>query len=105
MQEAVVSKGKLTKAEIVEHIADDSGLTKKDIHEVIDAFFSEIKNALLEDRIIEFRGFGTFEIKTRKGREKARNPKTGQTVSVQDHGIVSFRPGKELKDASWNLRN
>ncbi len=99
-----MSLTKLTKAEIVESISDDTGLTKKDIHDVVDSFFQELKEALLNDRVIEFRGFGTFEIKTRKGREKARNPKTGQTVKVQDHGVVSFRPGKELKDAAWTLR-
>lgn len=99
-----MTRAKLTKAEIVESISEKTGLTKKDIHTAIDSFFSELKTSLLDDRVVEFRGFGTFEIKTRKGREKARNPKTGQTVKVQDHGIVSFRPGKELKDAAWSLR-
>jgi len=99
-----VTNTKLTKAEIVEQISESTGLTKKDIHGVIDSFFTELKDALLNDRIVEFRGFGTFEVKTRKGREKARNPKTGQTVQVQDHGVVNFRPGKELKDAAWGLR-
>jgi integration host factor subunit beta len=95
---------KLTKAEIVETISSSTGLTKKEIHGVVDSFFAEVKAALLADRVIEFRGFGTFEIKTRKGREKARNPKTGKTVSVEDHGVVHFRPGKELKDEAWDLR-
>lgn len=95
---------KLTKAEIVETISARTGLTKKEIHSVVDSFFAEVKTALLADRVIEFRGFGTFEIKTRKGREKARNPKTGKTVSVEDHGVVHFRPGKELKDEAWDLR-
>ena len=99
-----MTKTKLTKAEIVELIASSTDLTKKDIHGVIDSFFDELKKALLDDRVVEFRGFGTFEIKTRKGRDRARNPKTGQTVQVQDHGVVNFRPGKELKDAAWDLR-
>ena len=79
-----MTKTKLTKAEIVDQISESTGLTKKDIHGVIDSFFGELKDALLEDRVVEFRGFGTFEIKTRKGRDKARTPKTGQTVQVQD---------------------
>ncbi|TVR54938.1 MAG: integration host factor subunit beta [Spirochaetaceae bacterium] len=99
-----MASSKLTKAEIVEEIAESTGLSKKDIHTVVDLFFSQVKNALLDDKVIEFRGFGTFEIRTRKGRERARNPKTGETVSVQDHGVVVFRPGKELKEASWELR-
>jgi nucleoid DNA-binding protein len=99
-----MSSEKLTKAEIVETISGKTGRPKKEIHDIVEHFFSEVKGALLSDRTIEFRGFGTFEIKTRKGREKARNPKTGKTVSVEDHGVVHFRPGKELKDAAWDLR-
>ncbi len=99
-----MTRGKLTKAEIVESISENSGLSKKDIQNIIDSFFAEVKDALLDDRIVEFRGFGTFEIRTRKGRDRARNPKTGETVSVQNHGVVVFRPGKELKKASWELR-
>jgi len=105
MQGVVVSTEKLTKAEIVETISESTGLSKKDIHVIIDSFFTEVKGALLTDRVIEFRGFGTFEVKTRKGREKARNPKTGKTVKVENHGVVHFRPGKELKDAAWSLRS
>ena len=96
--------GKLTKADIVEAIAESSRCTKKDIQQIIDLFFSEVKQGLLTEKTIEFRGFGTFEIRTRKGRQHARNPRTGETVQVQDHGVVVFRPGKELKDASWPIR-
>ena len=96
---------KLTKAEIVDLISNRVNVSKKDIHAIIDSFFQEVKNALMEDKVVEFRGFGTFEIRTRKGRERARNPKTGETVKVQNHGVVVFRPGKELKDASWPLRS
>ena len=96
---------KLTKAEIVEHIGEQIDVSKKDIHTIIDSFFGEVKAALLQDKIVEFRGFGTFEIRTRKGRQHARNPKTGEQVTVQNHGVVVFRPGKELREASWSLRS
>lgn len=99
-----MSGTKLTKAEIVESISTDVNVSKKDIHNIIDQFFDEVKAALLEDKVVEFRGFGTFEVRTRKGRERARNPKTGETVQVRNHGVVVFRPGKELKEASWSLR-
>jgi len=95
---------KLTKAEIIEHIFENLDINRKDIHRVIDELFEELKGALAEDKIIELRGFGTFEIRTRKGREKARNPKTGETVPVQAHGVAVFRPGKELKKIAWPLR-
>ncbi|MFW6250470.1 MAG: HU family DNA-binding protein, partial [Alkalispirochaetaceae bacterium] len=91
-----MSASKLTKAQIVESISAEVDVSKKDIHYIIDQFFEEVKSALLEDKVVEFRGFGTFEVRTRKGRERARNPKTGETVQVRNHGVVVFRPGKEL---------
>ena len=95
---------KLTKAAIIESLHAKLGINRTDIHSVIDELFEEIKDGLKEDRVIELRGFGTFEIRTRKGREKARNPKTGDLVAVESHGVAIFRPGKELKDAVWSLR-
>ncbi|MDR3248320.1 MAG: hypothetical protein LBT39_05995, partial [Treponema sp.] len=40
-----------------------------------------------------------------KGRSRARNPRTGQPVTVNSHGIAAFRPGRELKGDVWNLGN
>jgi integration host factor subunit beta len=98
---------KLTKAELIdalyESLSPSSRTTRKEIHELIDGLFSEIKSAILEGKIVELRGFGTFEVKLRKGRSKARNPKTGEIVSVSDHGVATFRPGRELKKAAWEM--
>ncbi len=95
---------KLTKAEIIERIYEKHEVNRSDIHDVIDALFEELKDALQEDRVVELRGFGTFEIRTRKGRDRARNPKTGEIVPVNTHGVAVFRPGKELKQIAWPLR-
>jgi integration host factor subunit beta len=98
---------KLTKAELIDALyatlSPASKTTRKEIHELIDGLFSEIKGAILSGRIVELRGFGTFEVKLRKGRSKARNPKTGEIVSVQDHGVAGFRPGRELKKSAWEM--
>lgn len=99
-----MSSTKVTKADIVEQIAESTDLTKRQIHEIIDQFLGALKDALVDDKVIEFRGFGTFEVRTRKGRDRARNPKTGQTVRVENHGVVNFRPGKELKEKIWGIR-
>lgn len=95
---------KLTKAAIIESLHNKLGYSRSDIHTIIDELFEELKDGLKDDRVIELRGFGTFEVRTRKGREKARNPKTGDVVAVDTHGVAIFRPGKELKDAVWELR-
>ena len=99
-----MARGKLSKAEIVENIFPLVKISKKNIHRVIDMFFEQIKAGLLSDKVIELRGLGTFEIRTRKGR-KARNPKTGDAVQVSNHGVAHFRPGRELKQKVWDLRS
>jgi len=93
--------GKFTKADFVDALYDKTGMTRKEIHTVIDLFINELKTSLIKRNVVELRGFGTFEIKLRKARPSARNPRTGETVSIRPHGIVSFRPGRELKQDAW----
>ena len=97
--------GNITKADIVDAIYNKTGLDRKEIRIVVDLFIDEIKTALVDRNIIELRGFGTFEIKVRKGRQKARNPKTGEILSVNSHGIAAFRAGRELRREVWNLKD
>ena len=94
---------KLSKAEIVKNINESIGIPAADILRIINAFFDEITEGMKDDRIAELRGLGTFETKVRKGKEKARNPKTGESCSVESHKIVKFYPGKELKDCIWGV--
>ena len=94
---------KLTKAAIIENLHNKLGYNKDQIHVVIDELFEEIKDGLKDSRVIELRGFGSFEVRIRKGRAKARNPKTGEVVAVERHGVAIFRPGKELKDFVWDI--
>ena len=95
---------KLTKADIVDAIYSKGKIDRKDIRDVVDLFIDEVKSALISHKVIELRGFGTFEIKIRKGRKKARNPKTGEILSVDSHGIAAFRAGRELKRDVWDLK-
>lgn len=94
---------KFTKAEIIDSIYNKTGIDRKEIRNMMDLLIDEIKKALVQRRVIELRGFGTFEVRIRKGRQKARNPRTGEILSVNSHGIVSFRAGRELKQDVWNL--
>jgi integration host factor subunit beta len=94
---------KFTKADIVDSMYQKTGMSRKEIRAIIDLFIDEIKDALIKSMVIELRGFGTFEVRLRKGRQKARNPKTGDPVSVTSHGIAAFRPGRELKQDVWNI--
>lgn len=91
----------MTRPELIEALCVRSNLPAKVIRGFLDGVLEEMKSDLLAGKTIELRGFGTFEIVKRKGRERARNPKTGETVSVQDHGVARFKPGKELKSEAW----
>ena len=94
---------KCTKADIIDAVYEKTGMDRKEIRTVVDLFLSEIKSAVLQRNIIELRGFGTFELKVRKARARARNPRTGEIVSVCPHGNVIFRCGRELKQDAWNV--
>jgi len=96
--------GKLTKADIVDAIYNKISIERREIRDVVDLFLDEVKAALVSDKAIELRGFGTFEVRIRKGREKARNPKTGELLSVHSHGIASFRAGRDLRRDVWNIQ-
>ena len=95
---------KITKADIVDAIYNKTGTNRKEIRDIVDFFIDEVKAALVSHNVIELRGFGTFEIKIRKGRQKARNPKTGEILSVNSHGIAAFKAGRELRQDVWNLK-
>jgi integration host factor subunit beta len=94
---------KFTKADIVDSVYEKSGMSRKEIRVILDLFLDQIKDALINRMIIELRGFGTFEVKIRKGRQKARNPKTGEPTVSHSHGVAAFRPGRELRQDVWNL--
>lgn len=86
----------MTKADIVDHIASGTGLTKVETEAVVDGFIQTVIQALKEGKNIEIRGFGSFKTKKRKGR-MARNPRTGAQVQVDEHFVPFFKVSKELR--------
>lgn len=87
----------MTKADLVDEIADRTGLTKKDVAETVDEFLEAVSRALVQGKHIEIRGFGTFKVKDRRPRI-ARNPRTGDQVQVPSRRVPVFKVSKELKD-------
>jgi nucleoid DNA-binding protein len=86
----------MTKADLVEKVAEKTGLTRTDVAVAVDGFLETIKTAMEEGNNIEIRGFGTFKVKQRKAR-KARNPRTGEEVPVPDRKVPVFKPSSEFK--------
>src|ERR671918_521782 len=87
----------VTKKEIVKTISEEIGLTQLKTKEIVQKTFDAIVETLVEEKRIELRNFGVFEVKERAAR-KARNPRTGQRVDVPEKFVVTFKPGKEMEE-------
>ena len=87
----------MTKKEIVKTISEEIGLTQLKTKEIVQKTFDAIVDALVEDKRIELRNFGVFEVKQRAAR-KARNPRTGEKVFVPEKFVVTFKPGKDMEE-------
>lgn len=88
----------MTKADLVELVAAQVYLTKKDTEVVVDTILESIAKALAstEDGKVELRGFGSFRTRQRRARQ-GRNPQSGEAVHVPPKRIPFFKPGKELR--------
>src|SRR5436190_24225948 len=87
----------VTKKEIVKTISEEIGLTQLKTKEIVQKRFDAIVETLVEERRIELRNFGMFEVKQRAAR-KARNPRTGAKVNVAEKFVVTIKPGKEMEE-------
>ncbi len=89
----------MTKAELIEAMAKDAGITKAAASAALDSFVDGVTKALKKkDGKVTLVGFGTFQ-KTRRKARKGRNPQTGETIKIKASNVVKFKPGKKLKDA------
>ena len=87
----------MTKADLVEKVAKQAEMTKKDAEKLVEIIFESIVSTLNQGEKIELRGFGSFRVRERNAR-KGRNPKTGEAVSIPAKRVAYFKPGKDLKD-------
>ena len=85
-----------TKADLVNGIAHRTGLTKNETESVVDTLFESIIDSLKTGKRIEIRGFGSFNIR-HKNLRQARNPRTGEKVTVGPKNVPTFKISKEFK--------
>jgi len=86
----------MNKAELVEEVADQTGLTKRTSREAVNAVISAITDSLAREERVTLVGFGTFQVMERKARV-GRNPQTGQSIQIPDKNVPKFKPGKGLR--------
>lgn len=91
----------VTKAQIVDLIANGTGLTKVETAAVVDGFLATVSHALKNGERVELRGFGTFCIRERKEKH-INNPKTGKLMHIRHRVVPDFKPSPQLKAEVFN---
>lgn len=87
----------MNKTELIEAIAKETGLKKKDAEAAVGAFIGAIEGALAKGEKVQLVGFGTFEVRDRAAR-KGLNPATGESIDIAACKVPAFKAGKSLKD-------
>ncbi|MQY70067.1 MAG: DNA-binding protein [Firmicutes bacterium] len=88
----------MNKAELVEEVADQTGLTKRVSREAIDAIISAITDSLAREERVTLVGFGSFQVMQRKAR-RGRNPQTGRELQIPAKKVPKFKAGRGLREA------
>ncbi len=87
----------MTKSDLVNQVAAEAGLSKKDAEKAVTAVVDSISGALKNGDKVSLVGFGTFETRNRPAR-KGRNPRTKEEITIPATTAPAFKPGKGLKD-------
>ena len=85
----------MTKADIVNEIAKNTGAEKVLVQTIVEAFMEEVRNSLIENNNVYLRGFGSFIIKKR-ATKGARNISKNTTITIPEHNIPAFKPAKSF---------
>lgn len=88
----------VSKADLVELVARDTQLTKKDVKQVVDTFLKSVSEHLDKNQKVQLTGFGTFEVRKRKARTGVR-PGTTDKIKIPASKYPAFKPGKALKES------
>ena len=88
----------MTKADLVDSLATECELSKRQVGELVERLLLEIQNALQAGEKVQLIPFGSFVVRDRKARE-ARNPKTGEKVKIAARRVAAFSAGKALREA------
>ncbi len=87
----------MNKSDLIQAVAENSGLTTKESSSAVDAILEAISDSLAKGDKVQLIGFGTFEVRNRQARE-GRNPATGETIKIAASKAPAFKAGKALKD-------
>jgi len=88
----------MTKSELIEAVSTEiKSFSKKDVEIIVDSLFQAMSDSLSNGEKVEIRGFGSFKIKERDGRQ-GRNPKSGENIFIEAKRVPFFKAGKEIRE-------
>nr|WP_045475814.1 integration host factor subunit alpha [Serpentinimonas barnesii] len=88
----------LTKAQLAELLYQQIGFNKRESKDLVDAFFDQISERLIQGDDVKLSGFGNFQVRTKAPRP-GRNPRTGEAVAIAARRVVTFHASPKLKEA------
>jgi len=89
----------VNKMDLINKVADKTGLKKKEAELAVNSVFDTIEEALANGEKVQVIGFGTFETRSRAARS-GRNPQTGETIEIPASTVPAFKPGNKLKEST-----
>ncbi|KAA5533691.1 HU family DNA-binding protein [Taibaiella lutea] len=93
----------MNKAELIEQISKDAGLTKVQANEVLNSFTNAVVNTLKKGENVTLVGFGTFSVSQRSARN-GRNPQTGEVIKIKARKLPKFKAGKDFATKIANAK-
>lgn len=87
----------MTKPELVDAVAEKTGMKKKDAATAVDVVFDVIMDSLNKQESVSLAGFGTFDVRAREAR-MGRNPRTGEEIQIAACTVPVFRAGRRLRE-------
>lgn len=97
-KELKMRENTLNKKDLAQNLAENLGMDKKNALRSVDFIFSEMANALKDEKIVDIASFGKLYVKERKER-KAKNPQTGKEIIISAKKVPAFKASKTLKES------
>lgn len=88
----------ISKSDLVNLVAEDTGMTKKDVSDIVASIFGNLERSLADGAKVQLAGFGTFEVRERQARTGVK-PGTTERIEIPASRYPAFKPSKTLKDA------
>ncbi|MEC7641721.1 MAG: integration host factor subunit alpha [Nitrospinota bacterium] len=98
------SKNATTKSDLVNQVYEKIGFTRKEAVDAVEVLFNEIKSGLARGENVRISGFAGFYLRQKKERI-ARNPKTGELITIKARRVLTFKPSRKLSDSTNQAPN